>query len=318
MTTIKNFIYLDDYKMYSISSQLSGGVVHSKSIYQDIARKASQNIEDIEHSDLHEEAPIIEHGFGGVEHKHVHDYAYLDFENRLKKDAKIISLSTEKIDTPITQINNDKFVEIRGKATLIDMNTLRSTIGNLNEISKSLINVVNFSEIALIKQQMEEQIKATNDRNEKIRIEQKVKSLINKAREKNPVANLLDKDYIKDLEAVLEYGFRDQFVIQITIDSYIFSAECNPDYFREKKDLLIRRFSRFPETDFVIIGTISQSLNQTDNVVNDYPTPQNEETSNMKTTIMNLIQHLSKMESSFIGRQENEIIIDPIAVYWEI
>ena len=318
MTKIKNFIYLDDYKMYSMSSQVFGGVVHSKSSYEDVTKGASQNTGGLEHSDLHEENPIIEHGFGNVKHKHIHDYAYIDFENRLRKDEKIISLSTEEIDTSITQLNNDKFVEIRGKAALIDMNTLRFTVGNFNEISKSLTNVVNFSAIALIKQQMEEQIEATNDRNEKARLKQSMKVRINEERAKNPVTNLLDKDYIKDLEAVLKYGFSDQFVIQIPIGSYIFSAECDPEDLREKKDLLIRRFSRFPETEFVIVGTISQSINQTSNVVDDSLTTQTEEPSNMKRTIMNLIQHLSEVESSFTGRLQNEVIIDPIAVYWEI
>ncbi|MDE0087530.1 MAG: hypothetical protein OXU23_17540 [Candidatus Poribacteria bacterium] len=316
MDKIKNFIYLDDYKMYSMSSQVLGGVVHSKSSYEDVTKGASRNIEGIEHSELHEEVPIIEQGFGGVEHKHVHDYAYLDFENRLKKDGKIISLSTEKIDTSITQLNNE-FVEIRGKATLIDMNTLKSTIGNLNEISKSLTNVVNFSEIELIKQQVEAQIETTNDRNEKVKLKQRMKSLINQVRAKNPPTEL-DKEYIKDLEDILEYGFRDQFVVQIPIGSYKFSAECNPNYFRENKDLLIRRFSRFPEPEFVIIGTISQSLNQTPNVVNDCLTSQTEEPSNMKSTIMNFIQYHSVLESSFTGREKDEIIIDPIAIYTEL
>ena len=82
MTTIKNFIYLDDYKMYSMSSQVSRGVVYSESSYKDVTKGASQNIE---HSDLHEESPIIEHGFGRVEYKHVHDYAYIDFEDQLRK-----------------------------------------------------------------------------------------------------------------------------------------------------------------------------------------------------------------------------------------
>ena len=317
MTKIKNFIYLDDYKMYSMSSQVFGGVVHSKSSYEDVTKGASQNTEGLEHSDLHKENPIIEHGFGDVQHKHIHDYAYIDFEDRLRKDGKIISLSTEKIDPSITQLNNDKFVEIRGKAVFIDMNTLRLTVANFNEISKALTNVVNFSKTDAINKAAEAEVKATKDRNAKARIKQLAESLINEQLASNPVLEL-DGDYIKDLGKILEYGFRDQFTIQITIGSYIFSAECDPEDLREKKDLLIRRFSRFPETELVIVGTISQSLNQTSNVVNDSPTTQTEEPSNMKHTIMNLIQHLSEVESSFTGRLENEVIIDPIAVYWEI
>ena len=315
---IKNFIYLDDYKMYSMSSQVFGGVVHSKSSYKDVTKGASQNIEGIEHSDLHEEASIIEHGFGGVEYKHVHDYAYIDFENRLRKDEIIIEVSAGNIDASVLKLSCDKFVEIRGKASLIDMNDLRYTVANHDEISKALTNVVNYSSIALIKQQMEEKIKATKDRNEKTRLNQTMKTLINEVIAKNAASNLLGKDHIKDLETLLKYGFRDQFVIRITIGPYTFWAECDTDNLREKKDLLRRRFSRFPEPEFVIVGTISQSLSQTDNVVNDYATSQSVESLHMKTAIINLIEHLSAVDSSFTGRLENEIIVDPIAIYTEL
>ena len=37
----------------------------------------------------------------------------------------------------------------------------------------------------------------------------------------------------------------------------------------------------------------------------------------MKAAIMSVAQQLSAVEFEFIGRQE-EVIIDPIAVYWEI
>ena len=33
---------------------------------------------------------------------------------------------------------------------------------------------------------------------------------------------------------------------------------------------------------------------------------------------MNLIEHLSAVDSSFTGRLENEIIVDPIAIYTEL
>lgn len=318
MTKIKNFIYLDDYKMYSMSSQVFGGVVHSKSDYKDTTKAVSENIEGIEHPDLHKDAPAS-HGFGGIRHKHVHDYAYIDFENQLRADGGIVSLSAEveNVDSVITELNTDKFVEIRGKVALIDMNALRSTVDNFNKISKSLNNVVNYSQVSLIKEQMESEIKATKDRNEKAKIKQRMKSLINATSAKNTSA-ALDETYMKDLGKVLEYGFRDQFVIRISIGSYVFWAECDPDDLREKKDLLIRRFSRFPEPEFVIIGTISQTLNQTSNIVDDYLTSRTEESSNMKTTIFNLVQHLSAVESAFTGRLENEIIVDPIAIYSEL
>ena len=317
MEAIKSFIYLDEYKMYSIGSQILEGMSESVTTHQvsEIQKGEEQKGPIRSGNTL---SDVLRVGHITQEQKSLHDYAYTVFEERLRESSEIVSLSANNIDENITQINVSSFVEIRGKVAIIDMNSLRDTIVNFNEISNALINVVNYSSIAPIKQQMEEKIKATKDRNEKARLKQMMKTLINEVSAKNPAANLLGEDYIKDLETVLKYGFRDQFAIRITIGPYIFWVECDTGNLREKKDLLIRRFSRFPEPEFVIVGTISQSLNQTDNVVNDYATSQCGESLPMKTAIMNLIEHLSAVDSSFTGRSENEIIVDPIAIYTEL
>ena len=307
MDAIKNFIYLDEYKMYSMSAQIFGGVIHSLSSYEDITKEKDED----------EETPIVKHEFGGEEHKHFHDYAYIRFEERLKESGKIISLSAENIDENITQLNDDKFVEVRGKVVLVDMNELESTIENINKVGEALNQVSTFSVVDQINKQMEKQLEASNNKNEKANIRRTGKRLIDEVRAKHPYLKL-DDDYVENLRIVLDYGFRDQFVIQTTIGAYVFSAECGVDNIREKKDLLIRKLSRLPEKEFVIVGIISQSLNH--NTVSDsnYQTNNVEGTQHMKAAIMSVAQQLSAVEFEFTGRQENEVIIDPIAVYWEI
>lgn len=317
MNPIKSFVYLDEYKMISIGSQILKGMSESVT---------TQQVSEIQHGE-EQKGPIgsgntlsdiSSVGYTIQEKKSLHDHAYILFQERLRDSGKIISLSANNIDENMTQLNAGRFVEIRGNASFIDMNDLKYTVANVNKISKSLTSVLKYSSIATIKQQMEEEIKATKDKNEKAKLKQRMQTLINEVNAQNPDLNLLDEKYIKDLEAILEYGFRDQFAIRIAIGPYVFWAECDPDDLREKKDLLKRRFSRFPEPEFVIVGIISQSLNQIDNVVNDYATSQYGESLPMKTAIMNLIEHLSVLDSSFIGREENEIIVDPIAIYTEL
>ena len=317
MTTIKNFIYLDDYKMYSMSSQLFGGVDHSKSSYEDVTKGASQNIEGLEHSDLHEENPIIEHGFGHVAHKHVHDYAYIDFENRLRKDGKIIGLSAENFDPAVIQLSGDKFIEIRGKVVFVDMNAIKFTIENFSELSNAITELSISPMIDAINKQAEVELQSASNSNERSQIKRKTKNLIDEVR-KN-FSNLgLDEDLIGNLGAVLEFGFRDQFMIQMTAGNHIFSAECKPDNLREDRHLLIRKFSRIPEKEFVIVGTISQSLNHIINPIDNDEMSEIQEQPDIKTAIMSMVQRLSELEDKFTGRRANEIIIDPIAVYWEI
>ena len=110
--------------------------------------------------------------------------------------------------------------------------------------------------------------------------------------------------------------------MQIPIGSYIFSAECKRDDLRENEHLLVRKYSRVAEKEFVLVGIIAQSpKNPIDDQRSvDYQEVDNEdsESRHLREAIMALVEALSVVESSFIGKLENEIIIDPIAIYREI
>jgi hypothetical protein len=324
MKPIKNFIYLDEYKVFSISAQIFEGAVHSLTAFESIAKNQTsdtqQDVSDKEAKAIRDEeviGTVLKSEFGQTKHKSLHDYSYNLFEEELRKSGKVVSLSLNNIETNITQLSDDKFIEVRGKVTFVDMNELRSIIGEFNKIGEAITNVNNFGKIDAINEAAEAKSQATKDRNEKAKIKETAKILINKIQSESPDLTL-DKDYVKNLGIVLAYGFRDQFAIQMTIGSYIFWAECDANNFRENQDLLIRKFSRLPEKEFVIVGTISRSLNHAVIPIDDYQINKDEGTPQMKPAIMSVIQHLSLLESEFIGRQANEIIIDPIAVYWEI
>lgn len=126
----------------------------------------------------------------------------------------------------------------------------------------------------------------------------------------------LNDDFLEKLSFVLDYGFQDQFTVQMPIEPYSFSAECKREEFREDHHLLIRKYSRFAEKEFVLFGTIAQSSNEPINHEND--TEEDYEFQHPKEAIMSLIEKLSVVESKFSGKLPNEIIVDPIAIYQEI
>ena len=79
--------------------------------------------------------------------------------------------------------------------------------------------------------------------------------------------------------------------------------------------MLIRKFSRIPEKEFVLVGTVSQSLNHIINSIDNDGMSEIQKHSDMKTAIMSMLQRSSELEDKFTGRGANEIIIDPIVVY---
>lgn len=85
------------------------------------------------------------------------------------------------------------------------------------------------------------------------------------------------------------------------------------DFLREKEDLLVKKYSRKTEKEAVVLGIISQAFSGYQAEPND-----TKEYSNMRAAILNFVEHLTNVENSISGKQENEVVIDPIAVYFEV
>ena len=132
MEKIKSFIYLDEYKMYSISAQMSGGITdylmsHQKSTTEETEEQKTT------FGSGRVVADILTSESGTQEKKHLHDYNYTLFEEGLKKSNKVLDISAANIDENIEQIDNVSFVEVRGKVVFNDMNLIKSTLENFNQ-----------------------------------------------------------------------------------------------------------------------------------------------------------------------------------------
>lgn len=260
-------------------------------------------------------ADILKSESGTQEKKYLHDYLYTLFEKQLRKSGKILSLSAENINENIKQIDNAGFIEVRGKVVFNDINILKSTIENFNKLGTAMAHITNFEAIEAINQQLKTAEKSIKDRNEKARLRQKVKNLTNVEKLARDQGLNLEDNYLKNLAFVLNYAFRDQFVVQMSIERYTFSADCKREDLREDEHLLVRKYSRLAEKEFVLVGTITQSSNRSTDHGEGNETY---EPRHLKEVIMSLAENLSVMESEFFGKVVDEIIVDPIALYWEI
>jgi hypothetical protein len=92
------------------------------------------------------------------------------------------------------------------------------------------------------------------------------------------------------------------------------SANLKRDYLKEDESLLIKKHSRYSEKELVIFGMITQSQGKTDNPYISNPNSPKD----MKEALLTLTLGLSDVEEKFVGKLDNEIIIDPIAVYQEL
>ncbi len=313
MQAIKSFIYLDEYKMYSISSQIFEGITEYLIDYRETKTEESETQKGPIVSGRIM-ADILKSESGTQEKKYLHDYSYKLFEDYLKESGKILSLSAENIDESIKCIDNAGFVEVRAKTVFNDMNILKSTIEKFNELGEALAYITSFEEIEELRKQLKTEEESTKDRNQKAQIRQQLKRFENKKKLAEDRGLHRDPDFLDKLAFILDYGFQDQFEVRMPIEPYIFSSSFNREYLRENEHLLVRKYSRLTEKEFVLVGTVAQSSSESINHEEDG----NHEFEHLKESIMHLVERLSNLESSFSGKLTNEIIIDPIALYREI
>ena len=260
-------------------------------------------------------ADILKSESGTQEKKYLHDYSYKLFEDRLTESGKVLSISSENIGEEIQNIDNAAFVKVKAKAVFNDMNIIKSTIEKFNELGEALAYVTAFEQIEVARQQLETAAEGIKDRNQRSQIKRKLKELTDTEKLAKEQNLYQDPDFLQKLAFVLDYGLQDQFEVQMPIRPYIFSSNFKREYLRENEHLLIRKYSRFAEKEFVLVGTIAQSSG---NPIDQTEGDEDYEFQHLKEVLMHLAERLSAVESTFTGKLENEVIIDPIALYREI
>lgn len=304
---IKSFIYLDDYKLYSLSSQIFQGFTEyiisgsTASLTEEESQKgmfASGKVM----SDL------LKTEKASTEKKYLHDYAFNLLEAELiNRDI----LYTVKEEDTTNTIQSKGIIKVTGRAVFNDYLTLQSTMERFNSVGESFGY---FSHKEEIKTLNDSTSKALNDRNQKAKIKA-MSAHANKAltlflQEKG--LHIEETD-IKHMVNIMEYGFHGELefrVLPVELP-FQFSAILNREYLRDSEAQFISKYSRQTEYDFTMIGIVTQSGKVIDPLADH-------ELRSIKDACLNLADKLRGMENVFLGRLDNECIIDPIAIYREL
>ncbi len=319
MDNIKSFIYLDTNKMYSLSAQLFEGLTET------IINKQSegQTVTEEQKGEVFSGriiGDILKKETEKTELKFLHDYAYTIFEDKILNSSKVITLA-KQTDVTIDEIENYSFIKVTGYPSFNDVKMIRETLSQFNEFGEALQYITTFedrnSELTKLNDELWEAQSKDKKRQIKNKIE-RLKDVREKAMEKGLV---MDEDFMKKLAFTLMFGYKDSFEIKYILENLakpenkiVITGVINREYLKEKEDLIIKKFSRYSSKSITLLGIISQTSKEKIQIQNS----ENVDFSNMKEAIDNVTASLSDVENTFIGKLDNEIIIDPIAVYQEI
>lgn len=305
----KQFLYLDEQKMYSLSSQLFEGITE----YILNENQSSENEETKQNGPLGSGrimADVINSTIKSTEKKFLHDHSFILLENELLKRNHILYIDD---NTTITNDDLEKFsfIKIKAKAIFNDINKINELFGNYNSLGESLTYLRIEGEIEKILQNIPDGLseKELTQINQKIKMLRKKDNVIKEAEKSNLRK---EEDFLKNLSLIMNYGFSEDFEIQQRINNFLFTSTLNRKNLRESEKSLIKKYSRQSEKEIIILGVITQTLKENSLEIKQI------EGGNMKEALSNIIEHLANIERSLFGKAHNEIIIDPIAVYIEL
>lgn len=307
--TIKSFIYLDEDKMYSISSQLFEGMT------QYILQEETDGLNDVNSQKGNFlsgrfMADMMFQSRSKSEMRNLHDFAFNLFEKELENRGILYDV---KCNDEISDLQDKGFVRIRGKIFFCDFARMQYIIENFNNIGRALGRLQGatfYEQIEEIKHNANE----TKDREKRNRQQQNAKYSEKQIENLLKSAGLvLDEKYVKNLSTVMKFGYQDGFEVRIILEDspLLFSAVINQSCLKENENVLISKYSRITEKEFTVIGVITQ-------VGNPKPKLPNNEGEDMKTATQGMHEMIANLEMQFNGRSSNECIIDPIAIFTEL
>jgi len=309
---VKSFIYLDQFKMYSLSSQLMEGITEyileeKKNITTDeVTQKgpiASGRIM----------AEIIEKTAANYEKKFLHDYAYSIFEGRLKELNKYIDIDSSTTLSDIQgAVKHSQIIRVKGRAKIVDFLAFHKTLETMDAISQALGIVTSNDERESILIELQEISKNPALRKgEAQRLNGRLKAL------SDPKAFGQDENtklYQKHLAQMLDISFGDTLELAMEFSEFKVSADMDRNCLRDSEQSLVKKYSRLTEVEFVMLGVVTQvgevgSQQESQEVTEDHT---------MREAMTMNLSALSSMENSLRQRRSNEVILDPLAVYVEL
>jgi hypothetical protein len=304
--------------MYSLSSQIFEGLTESFLRYGETAKgdEEKQKGELGSGRFLTHAASDIQ---GREERRVLHDYRYTLFESELNKMNALVKCDASSDDETIASMVPGALVKVTGWADFNDMRAIGDTIDQFNDLGQAIAYLTTYEARTGMDQEAAEKMKAGKDRNRRAKMREvhKAASDINTLAENMGLR--MDEKLLKNLGKLLNYGYTQHFELQILPygtdpQKPFFSALLNRSCLREDESFIVKKFSRQAPGTFCLLGIVCQGSGVDERPICHNPT----QLQHLRQAIGTMVSGLCKIDRSFFGRFDNEVIIDPVALYQEI
>lgn len=298
--SIKNIIYLDYEKMYSLSAQLFKGVVFESLIEKGYSFSEKDSFKKLENNSTENDSR--------KNYVKPYDYHYSMFERKLYELNKITTLSKGSFEDQVSfdKIKQHPFIKSTGAVIITDPVALTSLTKDFNKFTDHLGYVTSAGEINDLYSRLK--VLKKNNKQQIADIRARIKSLEDDLAYIRTCAN---QKYHDSLAEILEFSYGTEIEINQNMGEYIISGFFEREFLKQSVSTILKRYSRKTVTEFTILGILTQF--KTD----EWTTPEvgfNE----FRGAIKDLNQANYNVEKTFLDVADKELILEPIAMYTEL
>ncbi len=309
--SLKNFIYVDTEKVYSIASQLLGGVTETSRQEEGMALEESDSskgklLEGLSHTDT------VMNSKNSTRVSTPHDYYISEFLKVLNENNKIYTIDESYCQGHAV----GKLVKITAQVWFDDFNKIYEFAKNAGDLFGAL-GLMQFKErFSNIEEYLENTPKNSRNSDEY----QIAKKIYNQRNNPKQLAKIfdpnLDEDNFKPMIPILDFAYSDFFRLRQSVGGLKILSFIDREFLRDNEHTLIRKLSRKSRIDLTVVGIITQDLLcENDARVND---EENSDDGDMMAKFEEMQSAMKEMEETFVNKKDNEIIVDPLIVYMDI
>jgi len=322
--TIRDFIYVDVDRLYSLYSQVFEGVADQiLQSYMDASTKTNTQKESmLKGGSL--EAQVAEVS-RRTENKFLYDHMYNQFEESIRHallDSPEISAENYR------DVLRDAFIiKIKGSAEVEDYNRLNKFMEKFNDIGEAIAyaSVVS-KEVTEAIEQFETGVNQIRDRNARAKAKAKHPDKRKLAQEHAKELGLYqDEQNLKNLQLFSDLFNKDAFEITITpsqkSENVVFRGVLDKKWLRISPDLLQSLYGGYIEANWVMVGQVTYipgvELPESNkgSVVTDELDPR----PSMRDPYRRMFRTARVFDRMFFeGKERVEIVIYPLALYREM
>ncbi|MDH5938060.1 hypothetical protein L8R84_18240 [Vibrio splendidus] len=312
---IKNFIYLDEQKLYSFSSQLFEGITDYV-LNERVIDESNQINSKEKLLSSKKIADVIRETSQSTEKKFLHDHAFNLFENELISSNKLIDCHSVPLskDNLNQELKNKSFIKISATAKFLDTKYIADIFEDFRTLAESFATAELYEEMRT----EEAKIIVETDKTKRAKLSKTYETNLRLAIHHSMFENdsFLPEKFVQSLNYLLNFGYQDDLYLRQVMNEVLFSSLLDRRSLRGSISDIIHKYGRITEKKFIVLGVVSHGFD----LQEAKPLEEDElsDSSGFKDRIANLSEHLTLLEQNIRDKQDNEIIIDPIAIYTEL